>query len=320
VRPPRLLTNLPRRAGWRRWPGFLLLMVAGISIRGRAPPGSPTRDLVTTRNLYTYLAIALAFSHQFANGGHVRGEPPGQGGPWSALYAVVGRALLLWYRVITPAAQRRPAPSSACSRWRPEAPGIVSVLITGAGTSTTWPRRGPASSSAGRFLTRRPCGGSPNPLLPLSHGPARPDADHRQGPRRATTRASLAPPAGPAPGSSPRAPTAPSPPLADRAAGCCSSPAASGHHPHPRHSFARAAQADVRGGITLPLPGQPPPRRRLQPASSTPSPPTATPPLHYLVGSRDQTRLRPHSTPTTCSAPSPACTATRPYVCGPTGP
>ena len=50
-------------------------------------------------HLYTYLAIALAFSHQFATGAdfvdaRVRWL-------WSAMYVVVG-ATLLWYRVITP--------------------------------------------------------------------------------------------------------------------------------------------------------------------------------------------------------------------------
>jgi predicted ferric reductase len=53
-------------------------------------------------HLYTYLAIALAFSHQFATGIDFIGP---RGRParvlWAAMYTVVAAALL-WYRVITP--------------------------------------------------------------------------------------------------------------------------------------------------------------------------------------------------------------------------
>jgi predicted ferric reductase len=53
-------------------------------------------------HLYTYLAIALAFSHQFASGIDFIGP---RGRParvyWAALYTVVG-ATLVWFRVITP--------------------------------------------------------------------------------------------------------------------------------------------------------------------------------------------------------------------------
>ncbi|MGH3244801.1 MAG: ferric reductase-like transmembrane domain-containing protein, partial [Trebonia sp.] len=77
-------------------------------------------------HLYTYLAIALAFSHQFALGPAFEANLAARVA-WSALYAVVGAALL-WYRVITPvrsAARHRFTVQSV----RPEAPGIVSVLI-----------------------------------------------------------------------------------------------------------------------------------------------------------------------------------------------
>jgi len=57
-------------------------------------------------HLYTYLAIALAFSHQFSTGADFRFNA-GARWAWSVMYVVVA-ALLLWYRLIAPirAAQR----------------------------------------------------------------------------------------------------------------------------------------------------------------------------------------------------------------------
>ncbi|HET6878212.1 MAG TPA: ferredoxin reductase family protein [Jatrophihabitans sp.] len=51
-------------------------------------------------HLYTYLAIALAFSHQFATGADFRFDAAARWA-WSALYVVVA-ALLVWYRLLTP--------------------------------------------------------------------------------------------------------------------------------------------------------------------------------------------------------------------------
>lgn len=51
-------------------------------------------------HLYTYLAIALAFSHQFATGADFRFDAKTRW-LWSALYVLVA-AVLLWYRVCTP--------------------------------------------------------------------------------------------------------------------------------------------------------------------------------------------------------------------------
>ena len=51
-------------------------------------------------HLYTYLAIALAFSHQFSTGADFVSNANARW-LWSALYVAVG-ALLLWYRLITP--------------------------------------------------------------------------------------------------------------------------------------------------------------------------------------------------------------------------
>lgn len=54
-------------------------------------------------HLYTYLAVALAFSHQFATGAEFISNRPARIA-WSALYLGVA-ALLLWFRVLTPVRQ-----------------------------------------------------------------------------------------------------------------------------------------------------------------------------------------------------------------------
>jgi predicted ferric reductase len=126
---------------------LLLLMVAGFSIR--AARRRIAYETWYYAHLYTYLAIALAFSHQFANGGAFA-ESFQARVAWSALYAAVG-ALLLWYRVITPlrsAARHRFTVQSV----RPEAPGIVSVLISGRGFDHL--RAEPGQFFRWRFLTR----------------------------------------------------------------------------------------------------------------------------------------------------------------------
>ena len=126
---------------------FLLLMVAAISIR--AARRRVAYETWYYAHLYTYLAIALAFSHQFANGGAFA-ESFQARVAWSALYAVVG-ALLLWYRVITPlrSAARHQFTVQAV---RPEAPGIVSVLISGREFDHL--RAEPGQFFRWRFLTR----------------------------------------------------------------------------------------------------------------------------------------------------------------------
>ncbi|HET6210703.1 MAG TPA: ferric reductase-like transmembrane domain-containing protein, partial [Jatrophihabitans sp.] len=51
-------------------------------------------------HLYTYLAIALAFSHQFATGADFMHNRPARV-LWSAMYLAVG-GTLVWYRLLTP--------------------------------------------------------------------------------------------------------------------------------------------------------------------------------------------------------------------------
>jgi predicted ferric reductase len=100
-------------------------------------------------HFYTYLAIALAFSHQFANGAEFVNNRPARI-VWSAYYAVVGAAIL-WYRFVTPlrqAIRHRPRVASVA----PEAPGVVSVVITGRHLAEL--RAEPGQFLRWRFLTR----------------------------------------------------------------------------------------------------------------------------------------------------------------------
>jgi predicted ferric reductase len=100
-------------------------------------------------HLYTYLAIALAFSHQFANGGTFAGSLSARIA-WSALYVVVG-GLLLWYRLITPLWNSARYQFTVQSV-RPEAAGIVSVFISGRNFDRL--RAEPGQFFRWRFLTR----------------------------------------------------------------------------------------------------------------------------------------------------------------------
>jgi ferredoxin-NADP reductase len=105
---------------------FLLLGVGIVS--ARAARRRLHYDTWYYLHLYTYLAIALAFSHQFADGASFAGSLPARAA-WSALYIAVAAALV-WYRVITPLRL------SARHRFRvlrveAEVPGVVSVFIDG---------------------------------------------------------------------------------------------------------------------------------------------------------------------------------------------
>ena len=103
-------------------------------------------------HFYTYLAIALAFSHQFAVGPDF--APLANRIGWSALYATVG-ALLLWYRVLAPvrlSVRHRLQVVTV----RREAPDVVWSSCPGGGWPA-WAWR-PGSSSAG-VSSPATCGG-----------------------------------------------------------------------------------------------------------------------------------------------------------------
>jgi ferredoxin-NADP reductase/DMSO/TMAO reductase YedYZ heme-binding membrane subunit len=141
-----LLTSYPdvlmATASW-----FLLLGVAVFSMR--AARRRLSYEAWYYAHLYTYLAIALAFSHQFADGPAFVANRDARLA-WSALYVAVA-ALIAWFRILTPlrnAARYRFTVQSV----RPEAPGIVSVFIAG----RDFDRLGaePGQFFRWRFLTR----------------------------------------------------------------------------------------------------------------------------------------------------------------------
>jgi predicted ferric reductase len=78
---------------------FLLLGVGLVS--ARAVRRKMSYETWYYLHLYTYLAIALAFSHQFANGAAFTSSLAARFW-WSALYLIVA-ALVIWYRIVVPA-------------------------------------------------------------------------------------------------------------------------------------------------------------------------------------------------------------------------
>ncbi len=79
-------------------------------------------------HFYTYLAIALAFSHQFANGAAFTTSVAARFW-WASLYVVVA-ALVLWYRVVVPVRDFA-RHGFRVAGVRQEAPRAVSIYIKG---------------------------------------------------------------------------------------------------------------------------------------------------------------------------------------------
>jgi predicted ferric reductase len=110
-----------------------LLLLVGVGVASaRAARRRLSYETWHFIHLYTYLAIALALSHQFATGADFVG-PHGAAARifWAGLYLAVG-TLLIWYRVITPIA--------VAYRHRLRVAGVqvesrdtVSVYLTGRG-------------------------------------------------------------------------------------------------------------------------------------------------------------------------------------------
>ena len=88
------------------YPDVLMATVAGLLFVGiglvsaRAARRRMSYDTWYYLHFYTYLAIGLAFSHQFADGAAFAGSLKARFA-WSALYCAVA-ALVLWYRVVSP--------------------------------------------------------------------------------------------------------------------------------------------------------------------------------------------------------------------------
>jgi predicted ferric reductase len=106
--------------------GFLLLGVGLVSMR--AARRKMRYETWYYLHFYTYLAVALGFSHQFADGAEFMTHQDARIA-WGAMYIAVGAAIL-WYRFLTPALMitdhRLRVVSVLC-----EARDTVSIVITG---------------------------------------------------------------------------------------------------------------------------------------------------------------------------------------------
>ena len=167
------------------YPDVLMASVAGLLLVGvgvtsaRAARRRLRYETWYYLHLYTYLAVALAFSHQFASGAEFIDNRAARV-VWSTMYAVVGAAIL-WYRVAVPIRQ------SVRHRMRvaavyPEGPGVVSLVITGRHLDALRAESG--QFFRWRFLTKRTVVGV-QPVLAVGAAAAGPAAHHREGPRLA---------------------------------------------------------------------------------------------------------------------------------------
>ncbi len=106
--------------------GFLLLGIGIVSMR--AARRRVRYETWYYLHLYTYLAIALAFSHQFADGFAFSHNLAARFW-WSAMYLTVA-VLVLWYRVAVPLRAYRRHRFEVLGV-KAEAPGVISVYVGG---------------------------------------------------------------------------------------------------------------------------------------------------------------------------------------------
>jgi ferredoxin-NADP reductase/DMSO/TMAO reductase YedYZ heme-binding membrane subunit len=107
--------------------GGLLLVGVGI-VSARAVRPKVKYETWYYLHLYTYLAVALAFSHQFAVGAEFISNTAARVA-WSALYLGVALAIF-WFRFVTPIRQAARHQLRVLAV-RKEARGVVSVVIGG---------------------------------------------------------------------------------------------------------------------------------------------------------------------------------------------
>ncbi|MEO3867620.1 ferredoxin reductase family protein [Nonomuraea sp. B12E4] len=100
-------------------------------------------------HFYTYLAAWLAFGHQLSTGSEFVGSPLARA-TWYALYFGVA-AVLVWYRFLAPVRQAV-RHRLRVDRVEPEAPGIVSVYLSGRDLDRL--KAEPGQFFRWRFLTR----------------------------------------------------------------------------------------------------------------------------------------------------------------------
>jgi ferredoxin-NADP reductase len=119
---------------WASYPDVLAATVAGLLLVGvgissaRAARRRLRYETWYYLHFYTYLAVALAFSHQFATGAEFVDNRPARV-VWGGLYAAVAGAIL-WYRFVVPVrgAFRHRLRVLAVEA---EAPAVVSVWVSG---------------------------------------------------------------------------------------------------------------------------------------------------------------------------------------------
>jgi predicted ferric reductase len=127
--------------------GFLLLGVGLVSMR--AARQRMRYETWYYLHLYTYLAIALAFSHQFAVGQAFIGNLAARFW-WSAMYLTVA-VLVLWYRVAVPLRAFARHEFKVIGV-KAEGPGVISVYIGGSHLDELAAE--PGQFFRWRFLTR----------------------------------------------------------------------------------------------------------------------------------------------------------------------
>jgi ferredoxin-NADP reductase len=155
------------------YPDVLMATVAGLLLVGvglvsmRAARRRMRYETWFYLHFYTYLAIALAFSHQFATGADFMTDRAARAA-WALLYLGVG-CLLVWYRFVTPL-RRAVVHRLRVAGVHREAPGVVSVYVQGRRLHELGAE--PGQFFRWRFLTRK-LGWAANPYS-LS-APVRPD-------------------------------------------------------------------------------------------------------------------------------------------------
>jgi predicted ferric reductase len=116
------------------YPGVLAATVAGLLLVGvgissaRAARRRMRYETWFYLHFYTYVAVALAFSHQLYTGADFIHNFPARVA-WTSLYAGVGAAIL-WFRFLTPIRQAFRHRLRVVSV-QEEAPGVVSVVVAG---------------------------------------------------------------------------------------------------------------------------------------------------------------------------------------------
>jgi ferredoxin-NADP reductase len=137
------------------YPDVLMATVAGLLLIGvgivsmRAARRRMRYETWYYLHFYTYLAIALAFSHQFATGADFMTDRAARAA-WSVLYLAVG-CLLVWYRFVTPL-RRAAVHRLRVAGVHREGPGVVSVYVRGRRLHDL--RAEPGQFFRWRFLTR----------------------------------------------------------------------------------------------------------------------------------------------------------------------